>query len=97
MRDGLEGDDSLHVHVLPADPSGQGGAAADAGEGGWVYEIRGVPTWREDDTSEGARISRRVPADHIARWGRVERSPSGRLRVAHWVDAAHAAPCAADH
>ena len=40
--------------TFPADASGNGGTASDwAGEGGWVYEIRGVPTWDVNKHLEG--------------------------------------------
>lgn len=34
-------------------PDGQGGAAAWADEGGWVYELHGVPTWDVNGDLEG--------------------------------------------
>jgi len=69
LRDGLpaRGDDwRLAEHTMQEgssafrgttevlyDPVNGGGAAAWAGEGGWVYEIRGVPTWDVNTLLEG--------------------------------------------
>jgi hypothetical protein len=38
---------------FPIDQSGEYGAACWAGEGGWVYEIRHVPTWDLDRDLQG--------------------------------------------
>jgi hypothetical protein len=39
--------------AFPTDPSGSYGAAYWAGEGGWVYEIRHVPSWDVNLELEG--------------------------------------------
>jgi hypothetical protein len=39
--------------IMASDPANEGGAAYWAGEGGWVYEIRGVPTWNVNKSLEG--------------------------------------------
>jgi hypothetical protein len=38
---------------VPSDPANQGGAAYVAGEGGYVYEVRGVPTWDVNKALQG--------------------------------------------
>jgi uncharacterized protein DUF4157 len=38
---------------VPSDPANQSGAAYFAGEGGYVYEIRGVPTWDVNKALQG--------------------------------------------
>ncbi|MCX5795051.1 MAG: hypothetical protein NTY77_06125 [Elusimicrobia bacterium] len=42
---------------FPTSPDGEAGAALWAGEGNWVYDITGVPTWEVDAKLEG-RIER---------------------------------------
>jgi hypothetical protein len=39
--------------AVASDPVNEGGAAYWAGEGGYVYEIRGVPTWNVNKNLEG--------------------------------------------
>jgi hypothetical protein len=39
--------------AIVSDPVNEGGAAYWAGEGGYVYEIRGVPTWDVNQALEG--------------------------------------------
>ena len=38
---------------FPTSPDGETGASYWAGEGGWVYEVKGVPTWDVNATLEG--------------------------------------------
>lgn len=39
--------------TVVSDPVNEGGAAYWAGEGGWVYDVRGVPTWDVNKALEG--------------------------------------------
>lgn len=43
--------------ATPMTPTGEAGAAHWAGEGGWVYQIDGVPTWDVNALLEGQRVT----------------------------------------